>query len=122
MELLSAVLDPELGCTAFTVDRITCTRSRSGTSSRTVTAQAQGCIHPGTPEMIRLLPEEEKTDQFIVIYTDYALSTGTSETSGASSFTVPDRIRWNNQTWRIVRVRDWSAFGYYQAYAVLIHE
>ena len=121
MELLSAVLDPELGCTAFTVDRITCTRSRSGTTSRTETIPARGCIHPGTPETLRLLPEEEKADQFIVIYTDYALSTGTPETSGAS-FTGPDRIRWNNQTWRVVRVRDWSAFGYCQAYAVLMHE
>ena len=40
--------DPELGCTAFTVEWITYTRSRAGTTSRTVTAQAQGCIHPGT--------------------------------------------------------------------------
>ena len=115
-------MDPELGCTAFTVDRITYTRSRSGTTSSIATAQAQGCIHPGTPEMLQLLPEEEKTDQFIAIYTDYALSTGTPEGPGASSFTAPDRIHWNDQTWRVVRVRDWEMFGYYQAYAVLMRE
>ena len=28
MDIISAVFDPELGCTAFTVERITCTRSR----------------------------------------------------------------------------------------------
>ena len=122
MDISSAILDPELGCTAFTVERITYTRSRSGTSSRTVTEQAMGCIHPGTPEMIQLLPEEEKTDEFIAIYTDYALSTGTPESSGASSFNGPDRIRWNGQTWRVVRVRDWQQLGYYQAYAVLMQE
>ena len=122
MDISSAIFDPELGCTAFTVDRITYTRSRSGTSSRTVTEQAMGTIHPGTPEMIQLLPEEEKTDEFIAIYTDYALSTGTPESSGASSFNGPDRIRWNGQTWRVVRVRDWQNFGYYQAYAVKINE
>jgi hypothetical protein len=76
-----------------------------------------GCIHPGTPEMIRLLPEEEREEQFIAIYTDYASSTGTPESTGAS-FMGPDRIHWNNQTWRVVRVRDWQMFGYYQAYAV----
>lgn len=178
MDITPAIFDPELGCTSFSVDRITYTRSRSGTTSRTATAQAQGCIHPGTQEMIQLLPEEEKTDQFIVIYTDYALSTGTPETSGANassivaaphsgdgsfqmtsppteflagaaarsplktstlarfpgvpnpqaalggspSFTAPDRIHWNGQTWRVVRVRDWQTFGYYQAYAVLMYE
>ena len=122
MDISSAMFDPELGCTPFTVDRITYTRSRSGTTSRTVTAQARGCIHPGMPEMLQLLPEEEKTDQFIVIYTDYALSTGTPEDEGAVSFTAPDRIHWNNRTWRVVRVRDWQSFGYCQAYAVLMHE
>ena len=122
MDITSAVFDPELGCTGFTVDRITYTRSRSGTTSRTVTAQAMGCIHPGTPEMIQLLPEEEREEQFIAIYTDYALSTGTPEGTGAVSFTAPDRIHWNNRTWRVVRVRDWQMFGYYQAYAVLMKE
>ena len=122
MEISSALFDPELGCTAFTVERITWTRSRSGTTSRTETAQAMGCIHPGTPEMIQLLPEEEKAEEFIAIYTDYALSTGTPEEAGASSFTGPDRIQWNGRTWRVVRVRDWQAFGYYQALAVQMNE
>ncbi len=159
MDISSALFDPELGSASFTVDRITYTRSRSGLTSRTVTAQARGCIHSGTPEMLQLLPEEEKTDRFIAIYTDYALSTGVPEgpassivaaphsgdgsfqmtspsailpplavaegsprSSGASSFTAPDHIHWNNQAWRVVRVRDWSAFGYYQAYAVQMHE
>ena len=84
MDITSAIFDPELGCTAFTVERITSTRSRAGTTARTVTAQATGCIHPGTPEMIQLLPEEEKNETFIVIYTDYPLSTGTPEGSAPS--------------------------------------
>ena len=121
MDISSVVFDPELGCTAFTVDRITYTRTRTETTSRTVTAQAMGCIHPGTPEMIQLLPEEEREEQFIAIYTDYALSTGTPEGSGASSFTAADRIHWSGRTWRVVRVRDWQMFGYYQAYAILMH-
>ena len=122
MDISNALFDPELGCCAFTVERITCTRSRTGTTSRSVTAQALGCIHPGTPEMIQLLPEEENTDEFIAIYTDYALSTGTAESSGASTFIAPDRVHWAGKTWRVVRVRDWQSFGYYQAYAVLLHE
>ena len=122
MDISSTLFDPELGCTAFTIERITYTRSRSGTTSRSVTEQAIGCIHPGTPEMMQLLPEEEKAEEFIAIYTNYTLSTGISESVGASSFTGPDHIHWNGQTWRVVRVRDWGAFGYYQAYAVLMRE
>ena len=122
MYISSAIFDPELGCTAFTVARITYTRSRSGTTSRSVTEQAMGCIHPGTPEMIQLLPEEEKAEEFIAIYTDYALSTGVPEDSGAHSFTGADRVHWAGKTWRVVRVRDWQNFGYYQAYAVMVHE
>ena len=158
MDISSAIFDPEMGSTAFTVERITYTRTRAGTTSRSEMTQAMGCIHPGTPEMIRLLPEEEKNEQLIAIYTDYPLSTGTPEGSapsvnassivaaphsgdgsfqmtsppteypplaalgGSPSFTGPDRIHWNNQTWRVVRVRDWQMFGYYQAYAVLMRE
>ena len=122
MDITSAIFDSELGCSAFTVERITYTRTRAGTTSRSEMTQAMGCIHPGTPEMLQLLPEEEREEQFIAIYTDYPLSTGVSEDSGASSFTGPDRVLWNNQTWRVVRVRDWQMFGYYQAYAVLMRE
>ena len=119
MRITDAVLDPELGCTAFTVERTAYTRSRSGTSSRTETIRASGCVHPGTPETLRLLPEEEKAETFIVVYTDQALSAGAPEDAGAC-FTAPDRILWNGRVWRVVRVRDWHMFGYCQALAVLI--
>ena len=122
MDISSAVLDPDLGSTAFTVERIIYTRTRSGTSAHSQNAQATGCIHPGTPEMLQLLPEEERNETFIAIYTDYPLSTGTPEAAGVSSFTGPDRIHWNDRTWRVVRVRNWQGFGYCQAYAVLMRE
>ncbi len=120
MDITSAVFDPELGCVAFIVERITYTRNREGTTSSVRTEQVSGCIHPGTAEMVKLLPEEERHEIFIVIYTDYALSTGTPE-EGAS-FTAPDRIHWNGQTWRVVKIRDWQEFGYCQALAVLMQE
>ena len=41
---------------AFTVERITYIRSREGTTSRSVTEQARGCIHPGMAEALKLLP------------------------------------------------------------------
>ena len=121
MRISSVLCDPELGYVSFTVERITCTRSREGTVSAGMTEQAAGCIHPGTAETLKLLPEEMKKDSCIVIYTDYALSTGTPGEDGGS-FTAPDRIRWNGQAWRVVKVRNWQGFGFVQALAVLINE
>ena len=121
MKIYHTFFDHELGAVSFNVERITYTRSREGTTSHSVTESAQGYIHPGTAEMLKLMPEEEKNEQFIVIYTDYALSTGTPEDAGAS-FVGADRIHWNGQVWRVVKVRDWSAFGYVQALAVKMEE
>ena len=121
MDIASALFDSELGSVSFTVERITYIRSREGTTSRSVTEQARGCIHPGMAEALKLLPEEEKNEQFIVIYTDYLLSTGTPEDAGVS-FVGADRIHWNGQIWRVVKVREWSSFGYVQALAVKMEE
>ena len=119
MDITSVLFDPDLGCSAFTVERITYSRTPEGTASRSQAFQALGCVHPGAPEMIRLLPEEERHEKFIAIYTDFALSLGADH---GSSYTGPDRIHWNDETWRVVRVRDWAMFGYYQALAVMVYE
>ena len=119
MDITNAIMDQELGRSAFTVERLTYTRTAEGTTSRSATHQAMGCVHPGTPEMIRLLPEEERHEEFIAIYTDFALSLGSDH---GSTYTGPDRIHWSNETWRVVRVRDWAMFGYYQALAVKMNE
>ena len=58
--LAPALTDPDLGFTAFTVQRTTY-RRQNGTSVPAVQSlPASGCIHPGTPEMLQLLPEEER--------------------------------------------------------------
>ena len=116
MTITDTLSDPELGYTPFTVERITYTRGRGGTSSRSETFSASGLIHPGTPEMLQLVPEEERKEAFLAVYTDFALSTG--DPGSGASFTGADRIHWSGLTWRVVRVRDWSGFGYYQGYAV----
>ena len=121
MSDFSAVLmDPELGFTTFMVQR-TSYRRQNGTSVPAVqTLPASGCIHPGTPEMIQLLPEEDRAEDFIVIYTDFALSLG--ENDGGAEYTAPDRILWNGVIWRVVRVRSYAMFGYVQGYAVKMNE
>ena len=120
MTLLDAIQSSDLGYTSFTVERTTYTRTSGTSIPSTQTFSAFGDIHPGTPEMLQLLPEEDRQENFIVVYTDFPLSLGTND--GGPSYTTPDRILYGGKTWRVVRVRDWSAFGYYQGYAALLRE
>ena len=120
IDLTSALRDPDLGFTAFSVLRTTY-RRQNGTSVPAVqTLPASGCIHPGTPEMVQLVPEEERHEEFIAVYTDFPLSLG--ENVGGAEYSVPDRILWNGETWRVVRVRSWAMFGYVQGLAVKTHQ
>ncbi len=120
MNLLPALADPELGFTAFTVLRTTYSLQDGTSVPEVQTLPASGCIHPGTPETVRLLPEEERHEEFIVLYTGFALSLG--ENGGGETYSTPDRIRWNGETWRVVRTRNWSMFGYHQGVAVRVRD
>ncbi len=120
MNLAPVLTYPDLGFTAFTVQRTTYRRQNGSSVPSEQTLQASGCIHPGTPEMVQLLPEEERQEEFIAVYTDFALNLG--ENGGGATYSTPDRILWSGETWRVVRVRDWSMFGYYQGLAVKMHE
>ena len=119
MDLSSALTDPELGFTAFTVQRITYRRQNGTSVPSAQTYSVSGCVHPGTPETLKLLPEEERREEYISVYTGFALSTGSND--GGAEYTAPDRILWNGNTWRVVSVRDWGFFGYVHALAVKTH-
>ena len=120
MDLSPALTDPELGFTGFTVLRTSYRRQNGESVPSDQLLPASGCIHPGAPEMLQLLPEEDRAEEFIAVYTDFALSLG--ENDGEETYTVPDRILWNGETWRVVKVRDWGMFGYHQGLAVRMHE
>ena len=88
-----ALMDPELGYQAFRVRR-TSYRRKNGTSVPSVQVlPAAGCIHPGTPEMVQLLPEEDRHEEFIAVYTDFPLSLG--DNGGEATYSTPDRILWS---------------------------
>ncbi len=116
-DISSALSDPELGFFPFTVRRPAYRLSRGTTIASHTDYAAEGCIHPGTPEMVQLLPEEERHKELIVVYTSFPLSLGNNP--GGVTWIAADRILYGNQTWKLVRLRDWSAFGYRQGLAVL---
>ena len=116
IDISSAILDPELGSVSFTVERSVWKRDQGeNVLLAKSTASAVGCIHPGTAETLSQLPEEDRHEEHIVIYTTYPLSLGQND---GITFTVPDRILWDNACWLVVRIKDWFSFGYGQALAV----
>ena len=56
MNVYDAIFDPELGYTGFTVQRTTYRRQNVSSVPANETFSAAGIVHPGTPEMVRLLP------------------------------------------------------------------
>ena len=119
-DILSALTDPEMGFTGFTVLRTSYRRQNGESVPSDQLLPASGCIHPGSPEMLQLLPEEERHEEFIAVYTAFPLSLG--ENGGGAEYSVPDRILWNGETWRVVQVKNWGTFGFVQALAVRMHE
>ena len=120
MDLSPVLTDPEMGFTGFTVLRTSYRRQGGESVPSNQLLPASGCIHPGSPEMLQLLPEEERHEEFIEVYTAFPLSLG--ENGGGAEYSVPDRILWNGETWRVVQVKNWGTFGFVQALAVRMHE
>ena len=120
INLSIALTDPEMGYGPFTVKRTTYRRRNGDSVPTEQTVSAMGCIHPGTPEMVQLLPEEERHKDFIAVYTSFPLSLG--KNPGGTTWTAADRILYAGKQWKLVRLRDWSQFSYYQGLAVLTDE
>ena len=90
MDVSAALTDPDLGFTAFSVLRTSYRRQNGSSVPSDQTLPASGCIHPGTPEIVQLLPEEEWVGEFIAVYMDFPLSLG--ENDGRAEYSVPDRV------------------------------
>ena len=79
LSMTPALTDPDLGFTAFSVLRTSYRRQNGSSVPSVQSLPASGCIHPGTPEMLQLLPEEERAEEFIAVYTDFPLSLGEND-------------------------------------------
>ena len=118
LDISTILTDPELGAAPFTVYRHTYRRERGEStpvSARVI--QAEGCLHPAVPASLEQLPEEYRTSEILVIYTRQSLSMG--ENFGPI-YTLADQLEALGKRWRVIKVKNWSHQGYFQAYAVRI--
>ena len=80
--------------------------------------RASGSVQPATAEDMVLFPEEQRLSDMIVVLSPFHFRLGEKDPSGLA-FTSSDEIRWKNEKYRVVRVKDWSTQGgYYKAWAI----
>ena len=95
-------LDPDLGATPFTVLRSSGSFDHGEMIRSSVIHQAVGIILPGGFSYTDQQPGEDKQQCEITVYTKFILTPG--ENTG-DSVTPADEIGYNNQYWRVTKVR-----------------
>ena len=110
--------DPDLGGgEAFTVVRDTRTRSleasAQGAISR-VRIDATGNIQPAQTEDLQLLPDEDRSEETIVIRSVLSFQLGSD---GHASYTLPDIVLYDNRAWKVIRIDHWQSWGFNTVYA-----
>ena len=118
-DLASIISDPDLGGTIFSVTRKTYTRSSGSLVSDEIVTSVMGNIQPGSSEVAKLYPAEYHGEEFIRIYTSFALSVGSN--TAPDTFVAPDIVSYRGFNWKVIKVLPWLDV-YFAAYAVLILE
>ena len=119
--LFPAVMDQEMGGSPFSVLRRVYLRSAGvPVPESEETISAYGTVHPVSPADLALFPEEYRSQAVIHIHTSVPLSLG--ENRDDMRYTASDLILWNGRRYLVFSVRDWSAFGFCRAFAVLQRE
>lgn len=120
-QLTDAITSEELGGAPFVILR-SFFRQEGGEKAlvHEDTYETFGTVHPAPPKELELLPEEYRSQQVLLIHSPVQLSLGLR--LSATEFSTPDRILFHHQMYLVISVRDWSAFGFFRALAVLQKE
>ena len=121
ISILDAITDQELGAAPFVILR-TVYRKSEGESVllREDRYETAGSVHPAKLADLQLLPEEYRFETVLIFHSPVPLSLGAALTD--LHYAAPDRILYDGRTYQVISVRDWSAFGFCKALAVLQKE
>ena len=121
VQITSAIMDQEMGGSPFSIlRRHFCRENGVPVLKREEVIQACGTIHPAAAADLQLFPEEYRSETVIHIHSAVRLSTGSS--ADLLHYTAPDLILLGGRKYLVFSVKDWSAFGFCKAFAVLQRE
>ena len=121
--ILNVIRDPKMGYRKFIIHQTECTRHNGKVIETRTSYGTGGVIHPGTAENRKLLPEEYRQDEYIVVFSRMELSVGKEE--DPTHFRTADIIDpYDGTYWRVVSVTEWgeSPHSFYVAMAVKTDE
>ena len=117
-QFIQSFMDQEMGGSPFSILRRHYVRSAgSPVLEWEENIPAYGTIHPASASDLMLFPEEYRTQTVIHLHTAVPVSLG--KHLDESHYTAPDLILFQGQRFLAFSVRDWSAFGFCRAFAVL---
>lgn len=82
-------------------------------STQRAVTPSQGVVNPLGEDAISRMPESDRNNSYITVWTQDELRTGTE-------YQLPDEVIYHGTSWRVERVQDWSAYGagFYKALCV----
>lgn len=121
--LLQVLRDPKMGYRPLIIHQTECSRYEGKIIEVLSTYGSGGVIHPATKEERKLLPEEFRKNEAVIVYCHSQMTAG--EDLDKTHFRTADTIDpYDGTYWRVVSVKQWGAFPncYYEALAVKTDE
>lgn len=111
IEISELMTDPDFA-QPFVIRRVSGAFAGEGEFTRTeTTVNASGVIQPASEDDLKMLPEGERSDSAIKVYSKTELRRG----DGAG--TESDVIEWLGKRYRVMQSKPWQLHGYYFAIA-----
>ena len=116
-EVFEILDDPEVGGgVSFTVKRTTSTKSKGSISNEDETFDVTGNIQPQA-KTTQASTSEDILNESIVVYSTFIFQAGSNS---GNTFIGADEILYNEKTYRVTQVNDWSDWGFSIAYATRV--
>lgn len=77
------------------------------------------CVQPvKDPDDLNVLPEGQRSNKTMKFYSLQALHCDDGDQSSGAADAVFDVVQWNGEKYKLLHVRSWADYGYYEAIGV----
>jgi len=77
------------------------------------------CVQPvKDPDDLNVLPEGQRSSKMMKFYSLVALHCDDGDLPSGSTDAIFDVVQWNGEKYKLLHVRNWADYGYYEAIGV----